>query len=202
MVSHVCRKLGEGNIAFLLLWEATDNPGGSLCFTLLLTTTHVLIWDACSDSLLKTFVIKNCEVSHWSPTSTSTLHSKHNLQVKLHIMTCQQVGDQKKSSERRQHDFEMVEQYLQLAGAEEMQQPETVLVAEDVVMEEEDCDLEFCSSEERVSEAVQSGESGGESYVGGGNDDMLVCLEEHDAAQFLTVYNLIKNNDMYGVQFS
>lgn len=100
----------------------------------------------------------------------------------------------------------MVEQYLHLAGTGpvEMHQPETVLVAEDVVEEEEDgdCELELCSRD-GVSEAVQSGEGG----CGGDKDDMLVCLEEHEAAQFLAVYNLIKNSfaspdSMYGMQFS
>lgn len=163
----------------------------------------------CSNSLLNKFSIKDCEIFCQNPTpATSTLHSQHNLRVELQITIHKQVEVEKEFLGRRQQDFEMVEQYLQLAGAgvEEVHQPDTVLVAEDVTEEEEGGkeEQQGCSQDGGEGELVQFCGDGDDK---GGDFDMLVCLDEHDAAQFLSVYYLIKNgctspDNVYGVKFT
>ena len=198
---YACRKLGGAGAALLLLWPAAAELGGSPCFILLLTATHVFVWNASTDSVIKEFIIKDSKILRKTPRPTIAGHSKHSAQVELWFTTCREAGGQKEICGRKQQDFEMVEQYLQLtgsrAGEEEMYQPETVLVAEDVVEEMvegegDEGESHLCSRDEDVSHAVECGEGDH-----GGEDDLLVCLEEHEAAQFLAVLNLIKTSFPY-----
>lgn len=133
---------------------------------LLLTPSHLYLWDTVSDTSLQVLSIETCSVSI-SPGSTDG-------EVKLHIMACS-VADQRPERDR---DFEIVRQYLEKSSIALQQGPgqdqsvlDTEIAAEDI-------------SEARVGINNVA--------VGEGPGGVVLCVDLWEGMQFMAVYESFK----------
>lgn len=147
---------------------------------LLLTPSHLYLWDTVSDTSLQVLSIETCSVSV-SPGSTDG-------EVKLHITACS-VADQKPERDR---DFEIVRQYLEKSSIALQQGPgqdQSVPGQEQSGPRQDQSVLDTEIAAEDISEARV-----GINHVavGEGPGGVVLCVDLWESMQFMAVYESFK----------